>query len=225
MAFSHFQHSQRNFYDMEGNLKSSGNGYLLLPMDRHSHPDYLKDEIPLMAKAESNKERCEQELFCGMPFYTARMLKQSTYSFWIPAQAPYFNADISFRRITNAQPADRMLFEVSGTSAMDVFLSPMPGVEIERWSFFNEVTDSGMEFQGRPTYFVMYSTGSPGPATFWIDLKVPSGWTGKKLDIGIVAHYTHFDKERTPEFQEFVNSYPKWCHVTAWMGRYNGYEV
>lgn len=204
--------------------KSSDTGFLLLPMDRHSHPDYLLDDMPIMARAEENKERCENELFCGMPFYSARMLRQSTYSYWIPAGAPYFNTQISFRRIEQNQPDNRLTFELIGTSAMDVFLSPMPGVEIERWSFFDEVVESGMEFQGRPTYFIVYSAGKVAPSTFWIDLKVPPGFSGKKIDIGIAAHYTHFDEERTAEFQSFIDSYPDWCHVTAWMASYNGYE-
>lgn len=194
-------------------------------MDRHSHPDYLSGEMEIMSKAELNTQRCEEQLFCGMPFYTARMLRQSTYSYWIPAAAPEFNTAISFRRIVNGQPANRYMFELTGTSAMGVYLSPMPGVEIENWSFHESVDDTGMDFQGRPTYFVMYSAGNPVPSTFWVDLKVPEGtWTGKKIDIGIVAHYTHFDDQRTVAFQQFIDSYPEWCHVTAWMNSYNGYE-
>lgn len=193
-------------------------------MDRHSHPEYLLDEMEIMRKAEPNQQRCQEELFCGMPFYTARMLRQAEHSFWIPAEKPYLNKEVTLRRIVNGQPANRLTFEVGAISAMGVFLSPMPGVEIEKWSFFHEVADSGMEFQNRPTYFINFSSGFPAPATFWIDLKVPNGWTGKKIDIGIVGHYTHFDGERTKEFQGFIDSYPEWCHVTAWMASYDGYE-
>lgn len=209
---------------MSHNLRSSENGYLLLPMDRNSHPEYLIDEMVGMSKAELIETKCTQDLFCGMPFYTTRMLRQSTYSYWIPADQPYFNKQVSLTRIVEKQPVDRFMFELTGTDAMGVMISPMPGIEIVKWSFFHEVTETGMDYQGRPTYFVFYSAGINAPGTFWVDLKVPNGWIGKKLDIGIAAHYTHFDKERTEAFQSFIDSYPKWTHVTAWMASYNGFE-
>lgn len=221
-----FQHSQRNFFEYETNqLKSSESGFLLLPMDRHSQPDYLVDHMELMAKAELIEDQCVDELFCGMPFYTSRMLRQASYSHWIPAGAPYFNKDVIIQRITNQQPENRYMFQLEGPDSMGILISPEPGVEIESWSFDSEVLSSGMEWKGRPTYFIQYTAGKFNrPMTFHLDLKVPAGWTGKKLALGISAHYTHYDEERTAEFQQFIDSYPDWTHVTAWMASYNGFE-
>lgn len=194
-------------------------------MDRHSSPEYMKDDMPAYAKAEPIEEHCEKELFCGMPFYTARMLQNSKYSYFVPTEAPYLNTQLSFRRVTSQQPEGRFMFEISGTDTMGIFISPMPGVELVRWSF-DEVVDTGLNFQGdRKTYFIMYSSGFPEPATFWIDLEVSSGFTGdKKVDIGVAMHFTHYDEERTEVFQTFIDSYPEWCHVTAWMASYTGFE-
>lgn len=218
------QHSSRTFRDLAGNERTSDSGYFILPMDRHSYPDYLADDMPHITQAELIADKCAEEIFCGMPFQTTRMLRQSTYSYWMPADAPYLDGTVTLTRIVINQPENRFMFEMQGPTAMAVLMSPMDGVEIEAWSFFDEVTDTGMDFQGRPTYFVRYAAGSVAPANFWVDLKVPAGWTGKKLDIGIVGHYTHHDEDRTDSFQEFIDSYPEWCHVTAWMSSYNGYE-
>lgn len=194
-------------------------------MDRHSHPDYLIDEMEGIAKAELIDEICEQELFCGMPFYTSRMLKQAKYSYWVPAGDPYFNKEVVLQRITNQQPENRFMFQLEGPDSMGILISPEPGVEIVDWSFDYAVASTGMEWQGRPTYFIQYSAGKVNrPVTFYLDLKVPSGWTGKKLVLGISAHYTHYDEERTNEFKQFIDSYPEWTHVTAWMASYNGFE-
>lgn len=209
---------------MNQNEISRDSGYLLLPMDRHSHPDYLVDLMPNMTQAELIADKCEQQIFCGMPFQTTRMLRQSTYSYWMPAEAPYLDGEVTLQRVVNGQPENRYMFELTGPTAMAVLMSPVEGVEIERWSFFEEVTDTAMDFQGRPTYFVRYAAGTPTPVVFWVDLKVPTGWTGKKLDIGIAGHYTHHDEHLTAGFQEFIHSYPEWCHVTAWMSSYSGFE-
>lgn len=207
---------------MNNELTLSENGFLLLPMDRHSHPDYLISDMEIMGKAEQIDERCKQELFCGMPFYTTRMLRQSTYSYWIPADEPYFNQPVVLTRLEAAEP--RMRFEINGPHSMAVVMSPMPGVEIERWSFSQDIYSTGMDWQDRPTYFVVFHAGIQSPVTFWVDLKVPAGFTGKKLDLGIIGHYSHFDEERTESFQKFIDSYPEWTHVTAWMNNFNGFE-
>lgn len=193
-------------------------------MDRHSHPDYLIDHMPIMSKAEKIDEKCEKELFCGMPFYTTRMLRQSPYSYWIPSNAPVLSESVTLTRIVQNQPENRMLFQMTGIDSMGVMISPMPGIEIEKWSFYDEVMDTGLNWQGRPTYFMYYTAGVHSPITFWLDLKVPQGWTGKKLDVALTTHFTHHDELRTSEFQDFINSYPEWTHVTAWMNSYNKFE-
>lgn len=202
----------------------SENGYFIIPTDRHSGLSYLIDDVPALEMASPLGYRCDQTIFCGVPFYSTGMLRLSQYSYWIPAEEPIFNEPVELIRIEANQPENRLMFQLSGPDARGVVIAPMPGIEIERWSFASNVTDLGLNWQGRLTYVVMHSAGLNAPSTFWIDITVPTGWIGKRVDIGVVAHYTHFDDQQTPNFRNFVASYPDWAHVAAWISSYNGYE-
>lgn len=42
------------------------------------------------------------------------------------------------------------------------------------------------------------------------------------IEITVIGHYNH-DNEKTAEFEEFLNNFPKWAHITPWMCLYNSF--
>lgn len=180
--------------------------------------------MDIMFKAQLIDDKCDEELLCGMPLYDTRNIAQSRLNYWIPANAPYLSETVTLVRIKEQQPENRMLFQMTGVDSMGIFISPMPGIEIEKWSFYDEVIDTGFDWQGRPTYVINYNAGVHSPITFWLDLNVPQGWTGKMMDIAVIAQFTHHEEERTKDFKDFINSFPEWTHVTAWVSSYNKFE-
>lgn len=180
--------------------------------------------MQIMNRAEPVESHCNDHVFCGMPVYRPRHIQQVNHSHWIPAGAPNALPEPTIQRIINGQPENRLMFEVNGPSYRVLHITPMPGVEIVRWSFHDSVADTQVDFQGRKTYFITYAAGTTAPATFWVDFTTSNPSTSKKLDIGLAAHYTLGTEERTTEFQRLIDSYPFWCHVSSWISIYNSYQ-
>lgn len=61
------QHTDRVFYNFDGSVRKSDSGYFLHPQDRH-YSDYLDEFLPT-DNLISNVEECQNEFYCGMPFY------------------------------------------------------------------------------------------------------------------------------------------------------------
>lgn len=194
-------------------------------MDRHSTPEFLVDVMPIMRQARGILGDCDAYLFCGMPFYTTRMHRQMEHSYWIPmASSPQLSRPITVQRVTDGVPANRLELSLTGPHQMGILISPHVGVEITGWNLLDHVPVAGHDWNGRKTYFVRYVAGTIHPMTVRMDLSVPNNWTGPRVSVSVTGHYTDYDNEATPAFRQFVNSYPAWAHVTAWMSAYHGYE-
>lgn len=65
--FCDLQHTQRQFYDVNGNVRYSGTGYWLVNLDMNS-PHSVESIVPEVAAATPTVRDCEKELYCGFPY-------------------------------------------------------------------------------------------------------------------------------------------------------------
>lgn len=47
---------------------------------------------------------------------------------------------------------------------------------------------------------------------------------GPSFDIAVVSHFTHHKDTDTVEYQEFLESFPDWAHLTSWTSAYESWS-
>lgn len=103
-------------------------------------------------------------------------------------------------------------------------MSPKPNITVTNWSFTAEIPEVTYLWHGRPTYFIMYGYGElTDHWDFWIEMDTPENWKNPVMDIAISGKYTHHEKTRTTKYTEFLNKFPSWAHLTAWMANYHSW--
>lgn len=127
---------------------------------------------------------------------------------------------------------------------MSFYISPVVDAELVDWSFINYIPDSGKHWNGQKVYFVNYFHGvDRTDFKFYIDIKVnhalllvelyliipiyPSqkrNSSRKSFDFALAAQYMHNDDDRTEEFMDFINRFPKWANVIGYMSYYEGWQ-
>uniref|UniRef100_A0A1L8DUA3 FXNA-like protease n=1 Tax=Nyssomyia neivai TaxID=330878 RepID=A0A1L8DUA3_9DIPT len=222
-------HAKRNFHEFgTNNIRKSDSGYMLLAMYVNSYPSFVEEYVPEMKNARSVEKDCETEIFCGLPLYRAHMLRDAEHVNWIPSAEPHLNSSIILTRITNQIPAGRMAFQVDGPSRVMIYISPAPGIRVTNWSFQSNIHGWAIPRMPERRAHVIVSTSGKinRPFSFWIDLETPESWPENtpQVTIGISGHFTHYDQEKTAEFRSFIDSFPDWTDVTAWMAGYEVYE-
>ncbi|XP_037092427.1 endoplasmic reticulum metallopeptidase 1-like [Pollicipes pollicipes] len=189
-----FQHIERTFRDQAGQVRHHDSGFLLVNLDRNS-PTSLLEALPELATAANTADDCERELYCGLPYYYP--FRRRVYAnHYIPGPVPEFSVPLVYSTTVERRPDGlrRVHFNVTGPDHMTMQLSPRPGVELLRWNKADGVPLAGMEFQGRPTYFLYYSWGkSSAPWIVWVDLKVSAEHAADDylLDGVINGHHIH----------------------------------
>ncbi|XP_026466461.1 endoplasmic reticulum metallopeptidase 1-like [Ctenocephalides felis] len=222
-------HSTRKLHNEDGTLRANESGVFMLPMDRNS-PGFIKSEVPWMKDAIPVGEWCKNELFCGLPFYTSRMHKQSNYSHWVPMESPLIETnDIAKLVLINKTAINdgrtRYHFSIEGPSHMGVFISPYDNVNVVAWDVTEENPNSGPMWGNRPTYFIYYSYGTQKTdLSFTIDVEHPVQMSGAKIDIALTSHLMHLDVHKSKEFSDYLKSFPTWTHVSSWISTIESFK-
>ncbi|GLV43360.1 uncharacterized protein CBL_03903 [Carabus blaptoides fortunei] len=219
-------HTNRVFHDATGNVRKQDSGYFLLNMDRNS-PKSVEKFVPELKEAISIQTDCEQAVYCGLPIYISRMLTFHEDSTWIPAPPAVIHEPVTLKLMSKNKVSFtkvRYSFKSSGPDHYTIFLSPKPNITVTKWSFTPEIPEVTYQWHGRPTYFIMYGYGEQTDHwNFWIEMETPEHWTNPVMDIAISGKYTHHEKTQTEKYTEFLNQFPSWTHLTAWMANYHSW--
>lgn len=95
-------HTDRQFYNKEGQLENQDSGYFMVNLDRNS-PQVLKGWVKELKDAKViSPKQCEAHLYCGMPVYypAATMLR---VNHWIPAPRPKLWTPLSIELVTQVR--------------------------------------------------------------------------------------------------------------------------
>ncbi|KAG4071651.1 hypothetical protein HA402_011805 [Bradysia odoriphaga] len=219
-------HTERHFYNFDMSVRRDNSGYFMLPMDRHSN-HFVEHLMPEFANQVSSADECENEMFCGAPLYMSRMIEQSYHSTWIPSAKPVFPMPTNLELVETAELGTnqntRFRFRLNGPDRVAIFLRALNGSEILDWSFSTSLPKKVSEFQNGPLYFIFIGHGKVNlEYNFFIDIQRANP-IQPSIALTTVGHYTHHDEYQTAEFQNFINSFPPWAHVTPWMCSYTSY--
>ncbi|XP_015429200.1 PREDICTED: endoplasmic reticulum metallopeptidase 1-like [Dufourea novaeangliae] len=220
-----FQHAQRQYYDINGNLRYSGTGYWIADLDMNS-PHSVEAMVPEIAAATPTVKDCEHELYCGLPYFmpvTTFLWKTS----WIPGPAPLITIPTKLDLISKSmrQNIVSFTFNVTGPDHISIILSPYKGVHLEKWSVLEGTALQGPKWNDRETYFVYYSCASDCvPYTFTVELNVPYVQKAPCLSVALGGHFLHGEHQKSLRFKRFLAQFPPWTVVTPWTATYTSWQ-
>ena len=218
-------HTQRQYYDVNGNLRYSGTGYWIADLDMNS-PHSVEAMVPEIGAATSTVKDCEKELYCGLPYFmpvTTFLWKTS----WIPGPAPLITIPTKLELISKSvrQNTVSFTFNITGPDHISIILSPYKSVRLERWSILEGKALQGPKWNERETYFVYYSCASDcDPFTFSIELNVPAARKTPCLSIALGGHFLHGEHQKSLRFKRFLAQFPPWTVVTPWTATYTSWQ-
>ena len=110
------QHTQRQYFNVDGSMRYSGSGYWIVDLDMNS-PHSVEAMVPEVSKAVHTLKDCEEQLYCGLPYLmpvTTFLWKTS----WIPGPAPLINipTKLDVLASTMLRNIASFTFNVTGTA-------------------------------------------------------------------------------------------------------------
>ncbi|XP_049826567.1 endoplasmic reticulum metallopeptidase 1-like isoform X2 [Aethina tumida] len=217
-------HTARTFYNQDGTVNKTDSGIFFLNMDRNSPRSvqkYLKD----YEKIRSVKDDCERYIICGVPLSHVRMMEIMEYSNWLPAVEPIIHEKISFTSFKEELNNTTMKYSVSitGPDRLGVYIVPYENNEIIE---IKVNTPNVFDYEiKKDMYFIQQTYGkSTEELRIEFHVKTPENWNQPTVDLVVISHNVH-DRLmiKTPYYEDFINQFPDWADVTAWLGTYSSY--
>ncbi|CAD1468779.1 unnamed protein product, partial [Heterotrigona itama] len=218
-------HTQRQYYDVNGNLRHSGTGYWIADLDMNS-PHSVEAMVPEIGAVTSTIKDCEKELYCGLPYFmpvTTFLWKTS----WIPGPAPLITIPTKLELISKSikQNSVSFTFNVTGPDHISIILSPYKGVRLRKWSILEGKPLEGPKWNDRETYFIYYSCASDCvPFTFSLELNGNSTPKTPYLSVALGGHFLHGEHQTSLRFKRFLAQFPSWTVVTPWTATYTSWQ-
>lgn len=233
-----FQHCDRTFTRFDNQVRKSDSGFYIHSYDRLGAKT-VKNLIPEMENATKLSQECEQEIFCGIPFFLGLYHGNRDHSVWIPGDRPRFPKRPRFTlnrmtKIYTATPnatAKQFTFTIEGPSRMSIHLSPIKGARMTRCTLLtpeDEIPPAKIKWHGRDVYFINFTVGKRN--LHWKKIEFTVEIEGKFvnrpyiMDIGFVAQYINYYDSHTEEFKNLVKGFPSWTNVQYWSSLYEGYQ-
>lgn len=232
----HVWHARLFYYDYNQNLRKQDNGFYVFPHDRNGIK-FIKDEVPLIKDTSPEQydmtTKCNTEVLCGIPHYHVYYTGNAFHSIWLKAKDfPKFT-NIPQMRLQSqevlSQTRIKYSFQItSGTSHMSLHISPLVQAKIVKWSFVPEIHQNyTFSWNNRDVYFINYVRGveSNRPYEFFIETEKPLNWSQPyTFDIALAAQFIHQPQTHTKEFENFLETFPKWTTLQYFTNYYVGYQ-
>lgn len=203
-------HTQRTFFDVDGDVRFSDVGFYIKENERNSKRtlDKFLNSESLLPK--DNDEMCATEAFCGFPSYNA------TNAFWMKSNEAPIIAKSTLELKSNIENGNsvELSFDLVGTFLTILFIAPETGVEIVSTSVgFSEYE----WFEGKTAHYLKITNGraSSDPFSFTVTMQ-KSAEAVNLLKVTVTTIDMHFDKSPPmPEFKKLLESFPDFTFVQS----------
>ncbi|KAJ8939085.1 hypothetical protein NQ314_011239 [Rhamnusium bicolor] len=178
-----------------------------------------------MTKAELVTQDCEDHLYCGLP-YLVPVLTMIWKTHWLPGPAPKLLVPAKMQVISREKinEGERITMRIEGPAHIGVMISPVSGVQLEKWSLKTHKLLAGPLWNGRDTYFIYYAYGlDPVPLVFSMDFKIPPNHSGPVMDFAVNSHYLFGPGKTSEDLNNLINQFPSWTAVTFWTASYESW--
>ncbi|XP_055371692.1 endoplasmic reticulum metallopeptidase 1-like [Condylostylus longicornis] len=206
-------HTVRTLYDSEGNVRYTDSGFWFREADRNAKKTIESLAMPETPIPQDQNILCENEVFCGLPFYSSRQLHTGGY--WVPGPAPLVRELCQFKltnRSSLTPKIHRLNFSLSGSYVISLQIRPKESVKLKSWSFLNSVPNPNI-YNKQKAYFVMITHGlEANGMNITIDFETNNEkYTKPLVDISVVTWHWEYYKEHTPTFANILAKVPKWA--------------
>ncbi|CAC5360627.1 unnamed protein product [Mytilus coruscus] len=224
-------HINRNFHNHDRSINRSDSGIWYLAFD-HNGANLIQDN-PVIR--DSQYVKCDGN-YCGMPYmYPLIQLFDARFSLYNLKPPPVIRIPVTVTLTKKIIVKDsprivRFYIDVTGPDHMSIYITPVPGAVLTRWSITN---DSHLYPTRLPsgvpgtTYFIYYSYGikPDHPWNFFVDILAPVENPEEKplVDIAFNGHYSHGKDKTSPELEDFIKSLPDWLVTMTWICSYDSY--
>lgn len=101
---------------------------------------------------------------------------------------------------------------------MALFVAAKHSAKIVAISLIEEMPAKASMWGDRPVYFILYTYGKEAkPLRFTVDVEGDAN--GALIDIVLTAKYVHSNLNvLTPHYSQFLQAFPNWAQLTAWLG-------
>ncbi|EDW32418.1 GL11626 [Drosophila persimilis] len=225
----HFLEVHRKFYEYDGSLSLEDSGYYFDLQDRRLE-EPLRDKINLTGFTRLDEE-CKKEMKCGMPCFNHRWCAAVEDAHWLPRDELVELPDVpTVLELLNKtvlvgefDTRVRYDFKVSGPPRMSLFVMPLDGVKILKWSFLMGMLDNPAIY--KPPYHIFFGYGSDdSPVEFYFELrKDDANFDVPLFKLGVSGHYMSHLNKRDAATQKFLDDLPDFAHPMEWPTSYERY--
>ena len=154
----------------------------------------------------------------------------SEFSTWIPAGQPLLPEPTKLEVLSKAQIGPNILrytISITGPDRMGLYFSPKFGVKVLNISLLEKMPEESAVWNNRDLYFIINIWGKEAaPIKFSFDVQVPKNVSGVTTEIAVSGIFPHEDKNRKmPHYVQFLNEFPDWADLTAWLGSYESWWI
>lgn len=122
----------------------------------------------------------------------------------------------------------RFSFNLTCSNHCAIYIAPaVQGATLGRWSMFRHLDEKNMNYPNPRLYFINFSNvhvEDRPELTFWLEVDLQGTITGKRLNIGIVSHYSAERDAYSQAYKDFLRLFPDWTTTTDWITTFTSYE-
>lgn len=212
------RHTNREFYDLNGEIRRKDSGYALSPQDRRysTVDNYVKD----FEKRLDMSEECIKELFCGIPIYRS---VDNVHSSFIPgpeANIPHENLVVKLLNKQVEGKHRKFEIEITGSDHTTVLLDFKNETSLLKWNVGSDPENLNVK---PPFVFNTFYGLETRSVIFNMEFESTLPENSQTFTITAISHYVHHESSYTVDFKEFLKSFPDWTYLNHWIVDYKSY--
>lgn len=216
-------HTSRTFRNDTNHVHKKNAGFFVMNWDRNA-PNSVQKIVKDFNNAKPITDDCDTNLLCGLPLMSSRIISIIQDSTWIPAGQPIVHEQINFKMLAKTQISPTVMqfnFSVAGPSRMHIAISPRLNATLMKTNLVPEIPKP-LIWNKRSIYLILHTWGlEMDPLFISLNFQVSPEWKGPTFDISISGKCVHDRTNlKTPQYVQFLNSFPKWADVVPHLATY-----
>ncbi|XP_023033288.1 endoplasmic reticulum metallopeptidase 1 [Drosophila willistoni] len=223
-----FLHVRRIFHEYDGTVSKDESGYLFNFQDRRGAAPLKAYKVNLTGLVSIESD-CNTYMFCGLPLYDHRWVKNRLKGMWLPREDPITppgtpDLQLVSKTILADYTTVRLEYNLTGPDHMSLFIQPYEDVVISNWSFLTSYIQApGSTSSYPPPYHIYFTYGKDkSPLQFFIELtKADGDFDVPVMQLGVSGHYISSPGDAIST--KFVKTIPPFAVTVDWPATYHRY--
>lgn len=215
-------HTQRILHN-EDSTTTTETGFYIQPIDTR-YSELYDTTLKNVEPASWLEDNCAAEPYCGLPLYSGRWLDWKDSARWIYSKAPVFPVTTELEETSRQSIGvnkKRYEYSIKAGDRIVIFIDPKANVKITNWSVDETILRDGRN----PPYFIYHVYSMVKERFhFWLEFEHDAKNTdGPYFKMVVAVHFLYHQEYYTPEYREFLSSFPDWTYTTDWIASYESW--